>query len=106
MDNDVFSEYVDETKTITLNGIELKIAVKTKDAGKFFLALKGLDENNEAQVDKITDLALKFLKAGNPTMDVKEINKLVMYSFVEVIKELSIALGFATRDAFEQQTKK
>lgn len=101
-----FEEYVDATKTIPLNGKELKIAVKTKDAGRFFLALKGLDENNEEQVDKISDLAVKFLKAGNPEIEVKEINQSVMYNFPEVIKELSIAFGFAKREDFAIADKK
>ena len=102
---DELGEYVDMTKAILIAGNPVKIAVKTKDAGRFFLALKGLDDNNEMQVDKISSLAIKMIKSANPEMKDEDVQKIVMYNFTDIIKEISVALGFAKREDFNINPK-
>lgn len=92
-----FEEFADGTKTIIIEGKELKILPDVRDAGKFYMYLRGIENDDEKALDKLYDIEFRMIKSANPNMNDNIIKNLINYKFHIVMGEISIALGLSTR---------
>jgi hypothetical protein len=83
--NNPFDNLQKKIKTIKVGKDEVKVRLKTKDAGKVLLLMK--NEMNETDADRISDIILRMLRLGNPDIDEEALDDYASEHFSDIFIE-------------------
>jgi len=94
-----FAGLKDKAIELVIGGEKIKIMPKVKDAEMFILLKR---EMTAADAARITEIIVNAIQRANPEDDIEDIKAFVARNYGVLLKELSIAYGFATRKDFEE----
>ena len=99
-----FRDISKRIKTISLDGQELKVKPKVKDAEIFMLLKKDLTTED---ADKITQVMYNIVRRAYEPNELSDgdIETIITLNYGKLIGEMTILFGFTTREELEKSRK-